>query len=287
VTDDRRSATTLGEHIIIATKDERLLCITWQGELLLQRNLRDIDIVPLSPDQSDDASLTSSGASLTSSSADVIKKASTSSGVTAPASRKSSLDGGGASGAGAHMGKLGGVGAYAYGVLQLATSLPLRAIALVLSDGRVALLRFDTVMPAISSLAVASGAPQTPAPTPTSATASGALAAVAIATARGTWLRSLDATCVAFNTRHKLLAIGCARLPFCMRACIACALTRFLLSSSNVRIVDCDATRPATYLRTLRAFSLQPWSIKRDGTRAAYEFVVPSVCDATSQWWVK
>jgi hypothetical protein len=229
------SASTLGEHIIIATKDDRLLCVTWHGELLLQRSLRDIDMTPLPADgaafvadgahshspsvslNASSVSLAASSSSSSSISATVIAASSAAAAATTtttltgssnalgnsstvPRSRKSSLDGAPIVGASASTSAAKSAGSHAHAVVQLATSIALRAIALVLADGRVALLRFD--LPVAASVPPSSSSSPPPPPP---------IAMVALSSARGTWLRAIDATLVAFNARHKLLAIGCAR----------------------------------------------------------------------------
>ena len=241
---DTYSASVLDAHIIIATKDDRLLCITWHGELMLQRSLHTIDIAPLPPDA--DTSATPNNAAT---SANAAAGGGSGGGGGGGAAGGGSMASGGASGsnittnsgsgsgAAAAATAVGGVNrkpsteaprphtsnnsvaAQAHAVVQIATSAALRSLALLLVDGRVALLRFD-VPPA-----------------------NVALAAHAVATARGTWLRSFDATQLAFNARHKLLAVGGARFTFCS----LCSFLKFCCMCAQIIIIfaqfDCTHCR--------------------------------------------
>lgn len=230
-------ATLLHEHLLVLTKTERLVLYSWSGDVLASRDLVSVPLTRVASSSSSSssiASMSSSGASSmpTRGSADSMAAAAAAAAKAADVDccddddvdadefsserpRTSSAAAGGGSRRGHEL--------RGHGVpIGVVASLALQSIAIVFANGNAVLL---FAPPTANVSQAATGA------------------ATLLACARAVWVDAADATCVAFNVRHKLLSVGCA--------------------NAAVHVFSVERRQPSgAVLPRLRTFSLRPWGVE-------------------------
>jgi len=213
-------AALVHDQLLFLTKGDRLLVYAWTGDVLAARDLASIPLLARAapaaavPRSTSASSLASSMASVGASAASASDGGDDS----------DASDGGDEFAEDRRRGlmrrthELRGHGV----AIAVAASLPLHAIAVVFTDGNAVLLF----------------APPTATVSQTSAGVVSLLTCV-----RAVWLDVNDATCVAFNQRHKLLSVGCA--------------------NAAIHVFSVERRQASgALLPRLRTFSLRPWGIE-------------------------